>query len=88
MYPQIDLAAGPIVGRNDKGTAGRLGVLPRNGSYALIMSLYLMYTALLVKAFNGGSHMSACQLFDYLLQLWIALPNDVIQRRRSHSCFL
>jgi hypothetical protein len=88
MYPQIDLAAGTIVGRNDKGTAGRLGVLPRDGGNTLIVSFHLMYSALLIKTLDSGSYLSACQLFDDLLQLWIALPNNVIQRGRPHPCLL
>jgi hypothetical protein len=49
---------------------------------------YLSHTTLLVKTLDGGSHLAACQLLNDLLQLWIALTNDVIQRRRPHPGFL
>jgi hypothetical protein len=49
------------------------------------MSLYLMHTALLVKALNWSSNLTARQLFDNLFQLWVALANDVIQRCRPHT---
>jgi hypothetical protein len=88
MYPQIDLAAGTIVGRNDKGTAGILGVFPRYSSNTLIVYLHLMYSALLVKTLDGGTYLPTGQLFDDLLQLWIALPNDLIQCGRPHPRFL
>ena len=88
MYPLIDLVARTVVGRNDECTGGRLGILPRNGRDTFIVSPYLMHTALLVKTLDGGSHLAACQLLNDLLQLWIALANDVIQRRRPHPGFL
>ena len=47
-----------------------------------------MHTALLVKALNCGSNLAARKLLDDLFQLWIALANDVIQRRRPHPGFL
>jgi hypothetical protein len=78
MYPLIDLATGTIVRRNNQCSGGRLCILSRNGRDTFIMSLYLMHTALLVKAFDGGSNLAASQLFDNLFQLWIALANDVI----------
>ncbi len=59
MYPLIDLAARTVVGRNDECSAGRLGILPRNGRNAFLVSLYLMHTALLVKAFDCGSNLAA-----------------------------
>ena len=52
------------------------------------MSSYLMHTALLVKSLDGGTYLSARQLFYDLPQLWIALPYDVIQRSRPHPCLL
>ncbi len=88
MYSQIDLTTGTVVGRNDKCAAGRLGVLPRNSRYTLIVSLYLMHTALLVKTLDGGSHLPSRQLLDNLFQLWNALADDIIQCRCPHPCFL
>ncbi|SEF64934.1 hypothetical protein SAMN05421819_0698 [Bryocella elongata] len=55
---------------------------------ALIASFHLVYSALLIKTLDGGSHLSACQLFDDMLQLWIELANDVIQCSRPHPGFL
>jgi hypothetical protein len=47
-----------------------------------------MHSALLVKILDSSSNLSTCQLFDDLLQLGVALPNDVIQRGRPHPCLL
>jgi hypothetical protein len=88
MYPLIDLATRTVIRRNDQCAAGRLGLLSRNGRDAFIVPPYLMHAALLVKTLDGGSHLAACQLLNDLLQLWIALANDVIQCRRPHPRFL
>jgi hypothetical protein len=88
MYPLIDLAAGTIVRRNDQCSGGRLCILSRNGPDTFLVSLYLMHTTLLVKAFYCGSNMAACKLLDNLFQLWITLANDVIQSGRPHTGFL
>jgi hypothetical protein len=88
MYSLIDLAARTVVRRNNECAARRLGILSRNGRNTFIVSPYLMHTALLLKTFDGGSHLAACQLLNDLLQLWVALQNNVIQRRRPHPRFL
>jgi hypothetical protein len=41
-----------------------------------------MHTALMVKPFDGTMRVAARQLFDNRLQLWIALPDDLIKMRR------
>ena len=52
------------------------------------MALYLMHSALPVKAFDGGSHLTVRQLFDGSFQLRVALTHDLIELRRAHPRFL
>jgi hypothetical protein len=88
MDALIDLCTRTVVRRDDERAVWRLCILSRNRRDTLVMSLHLMHATLLVKALNGGPHLPACQLVDDMLQLWITLPYDVVQRSRTHPCFL
>jgi len=88
MYPLIDLGARTIVRRNHKCAFGGLCILARDGGDAFLMALHFMHAALPVKTFDGGSHLTVCQLLDGLLQLRVALPHDLFQLHRAHSRFL
>ena len=55
---------------------------------ALLARADFMHAALLVKPFDGAVHVSARQLFNDGLQLWIALPHDLVEMRRADPRFL
>jgi hypothetical protein len=47
-----------------------------------------MHAALVVKPFDRSLHLSARQLFNDRLQLWIALPHNLVKMRCADPRFL
>jgi hypothetical protein len=47
-----------------------------------------MHPALPFQPHDGLSHLAACQLLDYLLQLWVFLTHDLTELDCLHAPFL
>ena len=88
MNPLIDLRARTVIWRNHKCAFGRLGILARDGGDALLMPLHFMDSALPAKALDCRANFATRQLLDCLLQLRVALPDNLVQLRRPHTRFL
>lgn len=68
--------------------ASRRDYLTGDGGDTLLMLLHFMDSALLAKALNCRANFAARQLLDCLLQLGVALPDDLIQLGCPHTGFL
>src|ERR1039457_7436095 len=75
----VDLHAGTVVGRDYQRVIGRLGILLGNSCDAVFMTWHLMDAALPLQSGDSLSHLATRKLLDGLLQLRIALPDNLLQ---------
>src|ERR1017187_4916450 len=85
MDSLVDLRAGAVVGRDDQRVIGRLGILLGNSRDTVFMTWHLMDAALPLHTGDSLSHLAARKLLDGLLQLWIALADNLLQLHRLHA---
>src|ERR1035441_9313081 len=81
----VDLRAGAVVGRNDQRVFGRLRILLLNSRDAVFMTWHLMDAALPLQSGDSLSHLATRKLLDGLLQLRIALADNLLQLHRLHA---
>src|ERR1019366_6325315 len=81
----VDLRAGSVVGRDYQRVIGRLGIFLGNSRDTVFMTWHLMDAALPLHTGDSLSHLAARKLLDGLLQLWIALADDLLQLHRLHA---
>ncbi len=84
----VDLGTGAVVGRNDQGAFRSLGVLLRDGRYALPVAFHLMDAALPLQAGKRLANVAPGQLLNGLLQLGVFLAHDLLQPNRAHAALL